>query len=101
MDVVREVVSVLAVFGLLAAALWALRRGALTNMPGRLSRGWSRGWPRVRPALGPGRSLETIQRLPLTPQHSLHLVRIHGRELVVATHPHGCALLLETSGANQ
>ena len=31
----------------------------------------------------------------------LHLVRINGRELVVATHPQGCALLLEIPGGGQ
>jgi flagellar biogenesis protein FliO len=39
------------------------------------------------------RSLEPVERLSLTQQHSIHLVRIHGRELLVATHPHGCTLL--------
>ena len=50
----------------------------------------------MRPA-GRGRSLESVERLALTPQHSLHLVRIGGREVVVATHPQGCALLTERS----
>jgi flagellar biogenesis protein FliO len=52
-------------------------------------------------AFGKSRSIETLQRIALTPQHSLHLVRIHGRELLVATHPQGCALLLETSGRTE
>ena len=98
MDVIRDVFSVLAVFGLLGAALWALRRGAVTGWGGAV-----RGWPGAfaRQAQGKSKSLETVERMALTPQHSLHLVRIHGRELVVATHPQGCALLLETSGGRQ
>ena len=37
--------------------------------------------------------LESIERLTLTATHSLHLVRIGEREVVVATHPQGCTLL--------
>jgi flagellar biogenesis protein FliO len=48
------------------------------------------------------RSLEALERLALTPQHSLHLVRIGGREVVVATYPQGCVLLTERAlGAGQ
>jgi len=116
MDLARDVFSVLTVFGLLAAALWALRRGAVAGMPRALPgslKGWSASlpasftlpvslkcWPGVRPASGKGRPIETIQRLALTPHHSLHLVRLDGRELVLATHPQGCVLLLETSQGN-
>jgi flagellar biogenesis protein FliO len=82
----REVLAVLAVFALLGTVLWVLRRGVGARLPR---------------ASGKSRSIETIQRIALTPQHSLHLVRIHGRELLVATHPQGCALLLETSGGGQ
>jgi len=79
----RDLLSVVAVLALLGAALWVLRRGVGARLPGAFSK---------------SRSIETVQRIALTPQHSLHLVRIHGRELLVATHPQGCALLLETSG---
>ena len=81
MEALRQVSAVLAVFGLLGAALWMLRRGGMAT---------ARGWRRPQ-----GKSLESMERLSLTPQHALHLVRIQGRELVVATHPQGCALLLE------
>jgi hypothetical protein len=89
MDAVREGFSVLAVFGLLGTVLWTMRRGTVTGLrtalTGRLAR---------------PKSIQTVERTALTPQHSLHLVRINGRELLVATHPHGCAVLLET-GAGQ
>ncbi|MBZ5601597.1 MAG: flagellar biosynthetic protein FliO [Acidobacteriia bacterium] len=81
MEMVRQVLSVLAVFGLLGAALWVMRRGGFASL-----RGLRRD----------STSLESIERLPLTPQHALHLVKIRGRELVVATHPQGCALLLDS-----
>jgi len=34
-----------------------------------------------------------LERLALTPQHTLHLVRIQGREVLVATHPQGCSVV--------
>ncbi len=37
--------------------------------------------------------LGRLARLPLGPQHSLHLVRIGGASLLVACSPSGCALL--------
>lgn len=84
----RQVFSILLVFSLLGWVLWKLRRPGIPT--GALWR---------KPARG-ARALETLERLTLTPQHSLHLVRVQGREIVVATHPHGCTLMSETrSGA--
>lgn len=90
MEIARQVMAVLFVFVLLGAALWTVRRG------GRL------GFGRVLRTPARTRSLESVERLALTPQHSLHLVRIAGREVVVATFPQGCALLTErTTGAKE
>jgi len=83
MDVLRQVGSVLLVFSLLGAVLWVLRRG------GRIS---FQGLARKR-AMGNTRSLIAVERLALTPQHTLHLVCIHGREVLVATHPQGCSVV--------
>jgi flagellar biogenesis protein FliO len=77
----RQVLSVLLVFSLLGAVLWALRRG------GRIS---FSGFARKQ---GHTRSMIAVERLALTPQHSLHMVRVNGREFVVATHPQGCTLV--------
>ena len=55
-----------------------------------------RGMVRVRGALLGRRSprgLELIARLPLTPQHSLHVVRTRGKDLLIGTSPGGCALV--------
>lgn len=87
MEIARQVLSVLAVFALLGGALWVLRRGGSASF---------RGWPRAQKR---EKAIEPLERLALTPQHSLHLVRIEGRELVVATHPQGCVLLLDTERA--
>ena len=37
--------------------------------------------------------LEVIERVSLTAQHSLHLVRCDGKKLIVASSPGGCTLL--------
>lgn len=79
METLRQVSSVLFVFVLLGAALWAIRRW---NLQGRQT-----------PSRG--RCIQSLERLSLSPQHSLHLVEIDGSRLVVATHPQGCTLLKE------
>jgi flagellar biogenesis protein FliO len=37
--------------------------------------------------------LQSIERLPLTAQHSLHLVRVAGRVILIAVSPGGCSVL--------
>lgn len=66
-----------ALLALAAGALWlvARRQGSLSFGHGR---------PR-----GPA---ELIQRLPLTAQHSLHLVRVGGEMLWVVTYPNGAVV---------
>jgi len=39
------------------------------------------------------RCLELLERLTLTPQHSLHVVRMNGRTLLIGVSPSGCTLL--------
>jgi flagellar biogenesis protein FliO len=81
-DVIRQTLAVLFVFGLLGAAVWKLRAGGI-SLPRKAS----------------GR-LESVGRIALTAQHAVHLVRIDGREIVVATHPQGCSLLATHPEAN-
>jgi flagellar biogenesis protein FliO len=83
MDVLRQLFSVLLVFSLLGAALWLLRRG------GRIS---LQGLARTR-VQGNTRSMVAVERLVLTPQHTLHIVRVNGREILVATHPQGSSVV--------
>lgn len=83
MDVLRQVGSVLLVFSLLGAVLWVLRRGGRISFQGLAT----------RRAMGNTRSLIAVERLALTPQHTLHLVCIHGKEVLVATHPQGCSVV--------
>jgi flagellar biosynthetic protein FliO len=81
MDILRQALAVGLVLGLLAAALWLLRRQGLARWRG----------PRLgRRAAG---LMSPIERLALSPQHSLCLVRIGERALLVAVHSGGCSLL--------
>jgi flagellar biogenesis protein FliO len=81
---VEEIQQTIIVIGVLAAlgiALYVLR---------------SRGMVRFAiKGIGDGnaRQLQSIERLPLTAQHSLHLIRVAGRVILVAVSPGGCSVL--------
>ncbi len=76
----RPLLSIALVLGLLAALRWWL--GAR-----RAPAIWRRGRGRK------GGRLEPLDRLSLTPQHSLHLVRVGNRAVLIGAHPAGCSLL--------
>jgi flagellar biogenesis protein FliO len=85
MEIFEQLFAVAAVLGLLAMAVWALKR-----------KGWARisSRPFSRGARADGEPrLEVIDRLVLTPNHSLHLVRLADRTLLVGLSPNGCNLL--------
>jgi flagellar biogenesis protein FliO len=85
MDVLRQIFSVLLVFALLGALVWALRRnGRIGFLTTALAR------KRVQ---GNTRAMIAVERLALTPNHTLHIVRVNGREVLVATHPQGCSIV--------
>ena len=79
MEGIEQLAAVAGVLILLATALWWLRRRGFAGT--------------LLAAKGPGRRLESIERMPLGPQHTLHLVRLGERALLVASSPGGCALL--------
>ena len=79
MDAIGQMGAVAAVLGLLGAALWWLRRHGMATL--------AVGRKRSR------RKLELVERLPLGPQHSLHLVRLGETMLLVAASPGGCRLI--------
>lgn len=81
MDLLQPLAAIALVFGLLAAALLLLKkRGAATfRLPGSS-------------ALA-DRKLEVLERASLGPQHSIHLVRVGERLVLVATAPSSCQLL--------
>jgi flagellar biogenesis protein FliO len=86
METIQQTGAVVLVLTLLPLTLWWLRRRGLAGMAG--------GLPLVRKA-NP-RHLESLERLPLGPQHTLHLVRLGGAALLISASPAGCALLHRT-----
>ena len=64
-----------------AAALWALQQRGIVRLP--------------RPSPRAERRLQIIERLQLTPQHSLCLIRLENRVLLIGTAPTNCQLLDE------
>lgn len=75
----QHMIAVLMVMGLLFGALHWLRRRGIAGFPTRLRR--------------VPRRLQLIEKLPLTAQHSLHVVRMDDRALLIAVSPSGCSLL--------
>ena len=77
MQLAEQIAGLLAVFGLLAIAVWALGRktGRIWLLPGRRST--------------ERETMSVAGRLSLTPHHSLHLVRVGDRTVLLATHPQG------------
>jgi len=79
METIDQVAAIVVVLGLLAAVAWWLRRRGLLQT--------------TSPRRSAGRRLESLERLPLGPQQTLHLVRMGSRALLVATTSSGCTLL--------
>jgi flagellar biosynthetic protein FliO len=81
MEMFQQLIIVAVILGGLCAAMWFLKR-----------KGWAR--TTIRRSRGDGQPrLEVIDRLSLTPNHSLHLVRLADRTLLVGVSPNGCNLL--------
>ncbi len=54
--------------------------------------------PRVKTS---NRILQTVERVTLTQHHTLHVVRVHGREVVLATYPNGCTVIDVERGSQE
>jgi flagellar biosynthetic protein FliO len=79
--------AVFFVLALLFGLLWLARRKGLAALSLRLVSG---------PGLGrAAKQMRVVERVPLSGQHSLHLVACAGRLLVVAVSPAGCSMLAE------
>jgi flagellar biogenesis protein FliO len=81
MQLTEQIGMVLVVFALLGGLLWFTKGRGMASF--RL--GARRG--------GNTRRMEVLERVPLTPQHALHLVRVSGRTVLIATAPSSCTLL--------
>jgi len=83
--VTEQLLAVVAVLGGLVGVLWLLRRRGIAQV--RL--GGKRG--------GAEKQLEVLERLPLTPTHSLHLVRVGKAVVLVGVSPSSCQTLTTTA----
>jgi len=86
MDILKQSLAIALVFGLLWLALRLVRKRS----------GMSAGFLSGRPGRGP---MESLGKLVLTPQHSLHIVRAGGQELILAAHPRGITVLGDSARA--
>jgi len=89
MEAPQQILGVLLVLGLLGGSLWWLRSKGLAQFAARGVAG-----------AGKARSLRLIERLPLSSQHTLHLVSLEGRAVLIATSPNGCAILDRPSNSS-
>jgi len=85
MEAIQPILAMCLVLILLGGALWWLRRKGLAQFS-------SSSFGKTN------RRMELLERLPLSPGHTLHLVRVGGRVLLVASSPGGCALLEADAG---
>jgi flagellar biogenesis protein FliO len=76
---IGQMAAVAGVLTLLALTLWWLRRHGVAGI-----------LPARKPSV---RRLECVERLPLGPHHTLHLVRMGETSLLVASSPGGCSLV--------
>jgi flagellar biogenesis protein FliO len=76
MEAIQQTLVVVFVLALLGATLYWLRGKGVARSIGRGER-----------------RMQTIERMTLSPQHSLHLVNVSGRVLLIAVSPGGCSVL--------
>lgn len=81
MEPIRQILAVLLVLGLLGGTLYWLRTQGAAKLT---MKGFGR--PSTR-------QMRSIEQLRLTPQHSLHMVKVGNRILLVALSPGGCSVL--------
>ena len=77
MEFVQQLAGVMLVFGLLGALVW-FAKGRGFALPVRSSR---------------PRRMEILERLVLSQQHSLHLINIDGRTILIGVSPGSCQML--------
>jgi flagellar biogenesis protein FliO len=86
MDAIQQALAVTVVLMLLGGSLFWLRSKGIAQFG-------------LRPGSGVGQKrMRSLERLLLTPQHSLHLVRVGNRLLVLAVWPGGCSVIERNAG---
>ncbi len=87
MELAEQIAMAALVLLLLCGTLWALRRRGTVSF--------------TLPGVSPGkeRRMQVMERLSLTPTHSLHLVKVADRILLIGVAPNACVLLEGTNGS--
>jgi len=85
MESFQQLGAVLLVLGLLGAAVYGLR--------GKQLPGFSRELRLASDGKRPQKRLQVLERVALTAQHTLCLVRVGDRELIVTTAPGNCQVV--------
>ena len=76
---VEQILAVFLVLALLVTSLWLLRRKGMATVNFGLAK-----------RLSPTKQMQVVDRVSLTPQHSLHLVRVQNQIFLVGVSPSGC-----------
>ncbi|MFL6414955.1 MAG: flagellar biosynthetic protein FliO [Bryobacteraceae bacterium] len=79
METFSQSIAAFLVLLLLVAFLWAMRRRGLASFNVALSK-----------SLTKQKVMQVVERLPLTAHHSLHLVRIQDRVILIGVSPSSC-----------
>jgi flagellar biogenesis protein FliO len=82
MDLLQQGFALLAVFGLLGTALWFLKGRKSLNLRG-------------------ARRMQIVERIALTPQHTLCLVKVGDRLMMIGTAPSNCQLIESIEDASK
>ena len=75
-----QTIAIFFVLLLLVVALWFLKRRGLATLNTTMAK-----------RLGKQKFMQVLERVPLTANHSLHLVRVHDRVILIGVSPSGCS----------
>jgi flagellar biogenesis protein FliO len=92
MNGLEQLGPVAAVLGLLCLMLWLFQSRGMLRITGIRLDGL-RGDRQ--------REMQCMERIALTPQHSLHLVRVKDRTLVIGVAPSGCTLIQDFGNSQE
>ncbi len=85
----QQILAILLVLGLLMGMLYLLRRRGLAQFSGKLARGGSRP-----------KQMQVLERIALSPQHSLHLVSVRSAVFLIGVSPSGCNKVVRLAGSD-
>jgi flagellar biogenesis protein FliO len=92
LEILPQLLAILAVFALLGLTLWWLKRNGAIHLRSYLPQRFSTSGARSQTRL-----LGRVEALQLTPTHSLSLIRLADRAILIGTSPAGFHLVESTS----